>query len=87
MTDANRDFDIKRFRKPGTFYERNRNLFTSHEAYRKQLERRQSNGLAAAGAVIETSLGLMIDPEKFRIWLLRPLEYRSGRRGFEARVA
>jgi len=78
--------DVKRFRKPSAFYKRNRNLFSSHQAFRKQLERRQANGLAAAGAVVETSLGLMIDPEKFHVWLLRPVEHR-GRRGFEERVA
>ena len=75
MTDANTghpEFDLKRLAKAPAFFRRNRNLFKTYEAFRKQLERRRSNGLAASGAVVDTALGLMVDPTRFRDWLLTP---------------
>lgn len=77
--------DTTRLQRPTPFFEGNRNLFTSWEAFRKQIERRRTNGMAPAGAVIETSLGLMIDPERFHVWLLKPTAYRQRRA--EARAA
>ncbi len=63
---------LRRLRKARIYYEEHRHLLGSPDAWRKRLERRQANGLLAAGAVVETSLGLMIDPLRFRIWLLTP---------------
>lgn len=54
------------------FYETHRNILGSKDAFRKRLERRHLNGLAECGAVVETAIGLMIDPPRFRAWLLEP---------------
>ena len=62
--------NVKRLCKAPSFYRRHENLFASYAAYRKYLERRHRNGLVAAGAVVETPLGLMIDPPNFCAWLL-----------------
>jgi hypothetical protein len=65
--------NLKRLRRAfPDFYQENRNLLGSRDAFRKRLARRHINGMAAAGAVVETALGLMIDPPQFRSWLLRP---------------
>jgi hypothetical protein len=63
---------LQRLRRASDFYDENRGLFSSRDAFRKRLERRELNGLAASGAVLETNLGLMIDPPRFRTWLLSP---------------
>lgn len=63
---------LRRLRRARDFYNDNRNLLGTHDAFRKRLERRETNGLSAAGAVIESQLGLLVDPVKFREWLLRP---------------
>lgn len=44
----------------------------SYRALRKRLELRRANGLLRAGAVVETKYGLLIDPEKYREWVLQP---------------
>jgi hypothetical protein len=80
MTDENRDFDITELQRPQIFFDRNRNLFRSYEAFRKQLQRRQSNGLAAAGAVFDTRLGVMLHSGNYRDWLMRPRQCRIGYR-------
>jgi len=70
---------LKRLRRAiPDFYAENRNLLGSKDAFRKRLERRQANGLAASGAVVETALGLMIDPPKFRAWLLQPRDAEAA---------
>lgn len=56
---------------PG-FYQDNRNVLGSRDAFRKRLERRYQNGLIASGAVVETSLGVMVDPPRFWDWFLNP---------------
>jgi hypothetical protein len=63
---------LQRLRRASDFFEENRALFGSRDAFRKRLERRELNGLTASGAVLETSLGLMIDSARFRAWLLAP---------------
>jgi hypothetical protein len=63
---------LQRLRRAPEFYQENRNLLGSRDAFRKRLERRDLNGLAASGAVLETALGLMIDPTRFRQWLFTP---------------
>jgi hypothetical protein len=87
MTDAPNDFDIKQLVRPASFFVSNRNLFASYEAFRKQLERRQSNGLASSGAVVDTRLGLMLQPRQYCLWLFQPREYRAPRRSFEGRTS
>ena len=66
------DFDVKQFARPASFFAANRNLFASYEAFRKQLERRRLNGLAASGAVVDTRLGLMLHSERYQAWLMQP---------------
>jgi hypothetical protein len=73
MTDAGDTPDITLLRKPRRFFDQNQNLFASRDAFRKQLERRHFNGLTTSGAVVETAMGLMIDPSRFISWLLRPV--------------
>jgi predicted alpha/beta hydrolase len=80
--------NVKRLCKAPSFYRRHENLFASYAAYRKYLERRHRNGLLTSGAVVETPLGLMVDPSNFQAWLLgsgnaepeihRPLERRAA---------
>ncbi|HWG75370.1 MAG TPA: hypothetical protein VN660_01080 [Steroidobacteraceae bacterium] len=80
MSGANNTPDVSLLQKPQRFFTQNQNLFASREAFRKQLERRYSNGLAADGAVVETAVGLLIDPPRFTCWLLQPAHYRRARR-------
>ncbi len=63
---------LRRLRKARAYYQEHRHLLGSPDAWRKRLERRHTNGLLTSGAVVETSLGLMIDPPRFRMWLLTP---------------
>jgi hypothetical protein len=84
MNADTNDLALKAFRPASLFFARNRNLFPSEESFKKRLERRHSNGLASIGAVIETSLGLMINGAKFKEWLLRPDEFYARRRHREA---
>jgi hypothetical protein len=64
--------NLKRLRRAfPDFYQENRNLLGSRDAFRKRLYRRHLNGLEASGAVVPTALGLMIDPPRFREWLLK----------------
>jgi hypothetical protein len=72
VADTTNQPNLKQLCKAPTFYRRNKNLFSSYEAFRKQLTRRQVNGLADSGAVVATSLGLMVDPPRFQTWLLAP---------------
>ncbi len=44
--------------------------FRTLESLRYHLTRRRVNGLVEAGAVVETPLGLRIDPERFQQWML-----------------
>lgn len=55
---------------PSDFQRRNRDWFRTYANLRYHLDRRQTNGLLSSGAVVETRLGLRIDPEKFPAWLL-----------------
>ncbi len=87
MTDANQAPDLSQLRKAYCFYEQNPNLFTSRESFRKKLERRHSNGLIASGAVIESALGLLVDPLRFSSWLLHPMQYRRMSHGIQGRAA
>jgi len=54
------------------FYRANQNVLGSRDAFRKRLERRYRNGLIASGAVIDTTLGVMVDPPSFWNWFLSP---------------
>jgi len=66
------------------FYQEHRNLLGTRDAFRKRLERRYKNGLVASGAVVETSLGVMVDPPRFWDWLLNPDEDWTSKSGSEA---
>ena len=57
--------------KPGEFQRANNRLFRTYSALRYHLDRRGDNGLLDCGAVVESPLGLLIDPAKFECWLLR----------------
>jgi hypothetical protein len=66
------------------FFEDNRNVLGTRDAFRKRLERRHENGLVASGAVVETSLGVMVDPPRFWDWLLNPGEDWTSKSDSEA---
>ena len=72
LSSATPAANVKRLCKAPSFYRRHENLFASYAAYRKYLDRRHRNGLITSGAVVETPLGLMVDPLSFRAWLLDP---------------
>ena len=42
----------------------------TYSALRYHLRGRQRNGLISTGAVVESPIGLLIDPERFGHWLL-----------------
>jgi hypothetical protein len=44
----------------------------SFDALRKRIERRELNGLAASGAIVESRFGFLIDRDKYQRWLLTP---------------
>jgi hypothetical protein len=56
--------------RPSDFRRAHRSLFNTDSALWKHLGRRRENGLLESGAVVETALGLRIDPERFRTWFL-----------------
>jgi hypothetical protein len=56
--------------KPGAYHRRTRRVFKTYSALRYYLDHRAENGLLEAGAVIESPLGLLIDPERFDSWVL-----------------
>jgi hypothetical protein len=87
MTDTTDDFDIRQLVRPAIFFAANRNLFASYDAFRKQLERRRWNGLAASGAVVDTRLGLMLQPHRYSLWLMQPRKCHVPRGNFECRAA
>ena len=62
--------DLSELTKPGEFQRHNRQLFRTYSALRYHLDRRHTNGLIEAEAVIESPLGLLINPTKFHGWLL-----------------
>ena len=58
--------------KPGEFWRRHRRElpFGSYRALRYHLDRRTKNGLLECGGVVQSPIGLLIDPEQFlTIWL------------------
>lgn len=55
--------------RPRDFQRRCAEEFRTLRALRYHLTRRHANGLIAAGAVVETPIGLRIDPERFRVWM------------------
>jgi hypothetical protein len=76
---------IAELRKPGEYWRdyRRRLPFHTQRALRYHLEKRASNGLTEIGAVIESPFGLLIDPERFELWILgkadhRPIEAKSA---------
>ena len=54
--------------RPREFQRRNPDVFNTYSALRYHLDRRYSNGLIDSGAVIETKLGMRIDPQRFESW-------------------
>lgn len=64
--------------KPSEFQRRNCDWFRTYGALRYHLDRRHENGLVECGAVVETSLGLRIDPERFPAWLLSPKQDQAA---------
>jgi hypothetical protein len=61
-------------RKPSDFWQTHgRELpIRSYVAFRRHLDRRRENGLVQSGAVVESPIGLLIQPAQFERWLLTP---------------
>lgn len=55
--------------RPREFQRRCAEEFRTLRALRYHITRRHANGLVASGAVVETPIGLRIDPERFEIWM------------------
>src|SRR5262245_6931168 len=62
---------LKRLMKPSQFRREYPMLFPTDGALWHHLHRRDHNGLIRAGAVVETSLGIRVDPENFLAWVFR----------------
>jgi len=56
--------------RPSAFQRRCPEQFRSLAALRYHLTRRRANGLVESGAVVETPIGLRINPERFEQWML-----------------
>lgn len=63
---------IDRLVKPSKFRREYPRLFPTDGALWHHLHRRNLNGLTEAGAVVETSLGIRVDPENFLTWVMNP---------------
>lgn len=61
---------IPKLERPREFQRRHADLFPSISSLRYHLDKRHENGMLEAGVVLETALGLRIDPERFPAWLL-----------------
>jgi hypothetical protein len=55
--------------------------YGTYEAIRKRIQKRYSNGLVAAGAVVETAYGKFVDPSKYAAWVMRPRCSNANHRG------
>jgi hypothetical protein len=60
---------LARLKRPADFQRTYPNIFRTDSALRYHLSRRHTNGLLAAGAVVETRLGLRIDPPALIDWV------------------
>jgi hypothetical protein len=56
--------------KPGTYQRLNAHVFRTPVALRYYLDNRRENGLLECRGVVETPMGLRIDPERFAWWAL-----------------
>lgn len=61
--------DAANLMKPREFQRRHRDWFRTESALLYHLRKRDENGMVASGLVLETPIGLRIDPEKFPDWL------------------
>lgn len=50
----------------------------TYDSVRKRVEKRHANGLAARGAIVECRLGILIDPDRYKAWLLEPRPAEQG---------
>ena len=55
--------------RPSAYQRRRAEEFRTYSALRHYLTNRHSNGLVESGAVVETPLGLRINPERMDRWL------------------
>ena len=64
--------------RPSDFQRSCAEQFRTIEALRYHLTRRRRNGLLESGAVVETPIGMRINPERFQAWMLGKSSAHQG---------